>query len=164
MLAGRTVAPAGTPVEIRIVQVQGAQIGNVDGSVEIYFEPIRLADGKTLPLMTPTGHIDPHISAGKASTQGVVDTVEDIFVPYHYLYHVLRKGMEVDLPPGTVVRARTGATLNVTPGGVAIATPQPFISNFDTPHPAFQPAALATPPGFHMPTPKPTPSPTAQPT
>lgn len=166
VVGGVTVAAAGAPVAIRILHAQGAQMANVDGSVDIYFEPLPLAGGRSLPLVTPTSHIDPHLTAGQASTQAVTDTIGDIFIPYHFLYHMLRKGMEVDLRPGTVVRARTGAELHYMAGTVAIVAPPPVAGAGDAPHPAFKTAPVATPNGIALPTPKPSPSvqPTAQPT
>ena len=166
VLGGMTVAAAGSPVQIRILHTSGAQMANVDGSVDIYFEPFRLANGQALPLLTPTSHIDPYLTAGQSSTRNVTDTVGDIFIPYHFLYHMLRKGMEVDLRPGTVMRARIAAELRASAGTLAIVTPQPIVGAADTPRPAFRPAIVATPPGFAPPTPKPSPSvlPTAQPT
>jgi len=160
VLTGRTVAPAGTPVEIEITQASRAHMGNEDGSVDIYFEALTLPGGKRIPLITPTAHIDPHMSVGQYNTRAVTDTVGDIFIPGHYIYHMLRKGHEVALGPGTVLRARTAASISVASGGaLVIATPQPFVTVRDTPHPAFVPAPLYTPPGFHMATPKPSPSP-----
>ncbi|HET9392273.1 MAG TPA: hypothetical protein VFO29_01935 [Candidatus Rubrimentiphilum sp.] len=166
ILGGMTVAAAGAPVQIRILHTSGAQMANVDGSVDIYFEPFTLANGQSLPLVTPSSHIDPSLTAGQASTRNVTDTVGDIFIPYHFLYHMLRKGMEVDLRPGTVMRARIAAELRSVAGAVAIVTPQPIAGAADTPRPPFRPASVATPPGFTPPTPKPSPSvlPTAQPT
>jgi hypothetical protein len=166
VIGGITAAPAGAPMMIRIIHAQGAQMANVDGSVDIYFEPFRLANGNSLPLVTPAGHIDPYLTAGQASTRGVTDTVGDIFIPYHFLYHMLRKGMEVDLRPGTVLRARTAAELRIAAGSIAVIAPPAIAGAADAPRPAFKPAPVATPPGFGPPTPKPSPSvlPTAQPT
>jgi len=166
VLGGITAAPAGAPVQIQIVHATGAQLANVDGFVDIYFEPLTLATGGTLPLVTPTSHIDPHLTAGQASTRGVTDTVGDIFIPYHYLYHMLRKGLEVDLKPGTVIRARTGSELRFTAGSLAIVSPPAIAGAADAPRAAIKIAPVATPPGFVEPTPKPSPSvlPTAQPT
>src|SRR5947199_9744997 len=59
VVGGVTAAPAGAPVAIRITHSSGAQMANVDGSVDIYFEPLTLANGAALPLLTPTAHIDP---------------------------------------------------------------------------------------------------------
>jgi len=167
VVGGITVAPAGAPVSVRILHTQGAQMANVDGSVDIYFEPLEIAGGRSLPLVTPTGHIDAHLNAGQASTQAVTDTVGDIFIPYHYLYHMLRKGREVDLRPGTVIRARTGAELRYSAGSVAVVTPPSITKTADTPHGAFRVAPVVTPAaGIGTPTPNPSPSvqPTAQPT
>lgn len=159
VLAGKTVAAAGAPVQIQVFGVTPAHMGNEDGSVDIYFMPLTLANGKDIPLTTPTGHIDPHVSVGQYNTRATVDTAADIFIPGHYIYHLLRKGHDVTLGPGTVLRARTGASLMIAKGGaLVVATPQPFLTVSDTPHPAFSPAPLVTPPGFHLPTPKPSPS------
>ncbi len=163
MLDGATVAAAGTPVNIVVAQTSGAQIGNVDGSLEMYFEALRLASGKLLALTTPTAHVDPHMSSGQQSTRSVTDTVGDIFIPGHYIYHILRKGADVVLRPGTVIRARTAATVRLANGAVAISTPAPFASTLDTPHPDFVPAPLATPAESHGSAPKPTPQPTKTP-
>jgi hypothetical protein len=154
-----TVARAGTPVNIVVTQTSAAQSGNVDGFVELYFDALQLTSGRMLPLTTPIAHIDPHVTAGQASTRGITDTVGDIFIPGHFIYHMFRKGSDVTLRPGTVMRARTAASVHVLNGGaIALSTPAPFSSTSDTPHPAFEPAPLATPPGFHAPTPKPSPS------
>lgn len=165
VLEGMTIAAAGTPVNIEIAQSSAAQAGNVDGWVDVYFDALPIASGKTLPLVTPAAHINPHMTAGAASTRGITDTVGDIFIPGHVLYHMLRKGADVTLKPGTIIRARTAATVNIAHGAVAVSTPQPFNTSLDTPHPDFVPAPVFTPPGFHAPTPKPSPSvtPTATP-
>ena len=158
VLRGVTVAKAGAPVNIVITQSSAAQAGNIDGFVEMYFEALRLESGKTLPLTTPSAHLNPQMSVGQQSTRGVTDTVGDIFIPGHVFYHLFRKGSDVTLRPGTIIRARTAATIHVANGAVGLSTPAPFASTLDTPHPDFEPAPLATPPGFHAPTPKPSPS------
>ena len=166
VLDGVVAAQAGAPVEIEITQTSSAKSGNIDGSAEIYFKPFTLADGKILPLITPTSHLDPHMSAGQASTQGVTDTVGDIFIPYHIFYHIFRKGSDITLKPGTLIRARTAAIVAVSRGVIAVTTPAPFTTLIEKPHPAFVPAPLATPPGYLPPTPKPSPTvkPTTEPT
>lgn len=158
VLEGVTVARAGAPVNIEISQASAAQVGGVDGTVEIYFESLALPGGKTLPLSTPTARINPHMTAGQESTRGITDTVGDIFIPGHFLYHMLRKGGDVNLRPGTVIRARTAATLAIAHGALAVTTPAPFVTSEDAPHPAFSVAPVYTPPGYHPPTPKPSPS------
>lgn len=161
VLLGRTVVPAGTPVAIEVTQSAAAQVGNVDGSVEFYFGSLALPGGKSLPLSTPTARIDPHMTAGQESTRALTDTVGDIFIPGHFLYHILRKGADVTLRPGTVIRARTAAALTLAHGAVAVSTPAPFVTDSEAPHAAFSIAPLATPPGFQTPAPKR--SPAAQP-
>lgn len=158
ILEGKTIASAGSPVEIEVYETTRARMGNEDGSVDIYFRPLTLANGKSIPLTTPTGHIDPHVSVGQYNTRATVDTVGDIFIPGHYIYHMLRKGHDVTLGQGTVLRARTGASVVLSSRGLVVATPQPFLTIQDTPHPAFSPAPMYTPPGFHLQTPKATPS------
>ncbi|MGZ3496098.1 MAG: hypothetical protein ACXVAK_00910 [Vulcanimicrobiaceae bacterium] len=161
---GITVAPKGAPVQIEIVHATGAQMGNVDGEVEIYFEPLDLPDGKKLTLNTPTAHINPHMSSGQYNTQAVEDTVGDIFVPYHYMYHMLRKGHEVDLRPGTVIRARTAESIAINHGTIVLATPRPFNYSIDAPHSDFSPTPFATPRENPTPPPKSTPTPSPKPT
>lgn len=169
---GVTVAQKGAAVQIEVVHATGAQMGNVDGEVEIYFEPLALSDGKKLTLNTPTAHINPHMSSGQYNTQAVEDTVGDIFVPYHYMYHMLRKGHDVDLRPGTVIRARTAESIAINHGTIVLATPRPFDYSADTPHSDFSPMPFATPrenptvppKSTPKPTPPPTPTPTPEPT
>lgn len=158
VLSGKTVAPAGSPVDIEISQSTSAQMGNQDGSVDIYFKSFQLADGRTIPLTTPTGHIDPHMSVGQYNTRATVDTIGDIFIPGHYIYHMLRKGHDVALGAGTVLRARTGASIALSGAALVIATPPPIVSAGDAPHSEFSPAPVYTPPGFIVRTPKPSPS------
>jgi hypothetical protein len=159
ILENKTIAPAGSPVDIEVYGVAPARSGNQDGSVDIYFQPLKLRDGKIVPLTTPTAHIDPHVSVGQYNTRATVDTIGDIFIPGHFIYHMVRKGRDVGLGPGTVLRARTAASVMVSrEGALVIATPHPFLTVRDTPHPAFSPAPMYTPPGFHLPTPKPSPS------
>lgn len=158
VLDGVTVSPAGATVGIEVTQSSPAQVGGVDGTVEIYFQALPLAGNLSLPLSTPTARINPHMSAGQASTQGIEDTVGDIFIPGHLLYHMFRKGGDVTLRPGTVIRARTAAAVHVSHGAIAIATPAPFVTTVDTPHPEFSAAPMYTPPGYHSPMPKASPS------
>jgi len=164
VLGGMTVAPAGTPVRIKITDVHGAQAPDVDGSIDILFEPMRLANQGTLPLRTPTAHVTVRVTAGQQSTTGVTDTIKDIFIPYHYLYRMFRKGAELDLHPGTLLRARTAATVSVAGATVSVIAPPPFHLSVDEPHPHFSPLPFLTvPPKATMP-PRPSPTPQATPT
>jgi hypothetical protein len=165
VVGGVTIAAAGAPVDVEITQAYSARTANQDGFVDIYIEPLRLSGGASLPLVTPTSHIDPHVSAGQSSTRAVTDTVSDILIPGAFLYHLFRKGRDVTLRPGTIIRARTAESVEMTGGQLTLATPPPFDTSTVLPHPAFTVAPMYTPPGFQMPTPKPKPSvtPTATP-
>ena len=156
-LGGVIVAPAGTPARIKITDVRGAQAPDVDGWIDILFEPIRLANQSMLPLRTPTAHVTVHVTAGQASTASVEDTVKDILIPYHYLYRLFRKGAEVDLRPGTVLRARTAAILRVAGGVVSVVAPPPFHLSDDQPHSHFSPLPFVTVAPKKTPTPIPRP-------
>ena len=160
---GKTIAAAGTPVQIRVLDAEPAQMGDVYGFVDIYFLPVRLPDGREIPLRAPTAHLTVNLTAGHQSTVGIEDTVEDVIIPYHFLYHAFRKGRNFQLGAGSEIRARTEATISVAPNGtVAIKTPAPVIAgDSETPATSFSAMPFATPaPAFqsHRPTPKPSPS------
>ena len=100
VVGGHTIAKAGAPVQIRIVDVSPADIADVYGFVDIFFEPLTLSDGRTLPLRAPISRLTPEVSSGHESTVGAEDTVGDIFVPYYPLYQILRKGKNFVLGSG----------------------------------------------------------------
>jgi hypothetical protein len=167
VVGGRTIVPAGTPVEIRIVNSSAADLADVYGFVDIFFEPLPLPGGRTLPLRAPVARLTPSVTAGHASTVGAEDTVGDIFVPYYPLYQILRKGKNFVLGPGSVIPANTEATLTAAPNGsIAIVTPRPLARSTDPPVSTFPVAPLATPfgPSVEMPHHKATPSPSPSPT
>jgi hypothetical protein len=163
-VGGRVVAPAGTPGSLRIVAVSHADVGDVYGFVDIYFEPLTLPDGRTLPLRAPFARLAPRDSYGHESTVALEDTVADQVIPFHWLYHILRKGKNFVLSPGSEIPARTEATLTALPNGtVAIETPRPPATNLAIPNSSFPVEPIATPFGpaggkrqVH-PTPSPTP-------
>lgn len=165
-VGGRVVAPAGTAGSLRIVAVSRADIGNVYGFVDIYFEPLALPDGRTLPLRAPVARLAPRDTAGHESTVGLEDTVGSMTIPYYMLFSVFRKGKNFVLNPGAQIPARTEATLTALPNGtVAIETPRPPVTSLVVPNSSFPVEPLATPFGpaagkrqVH-PTPSPTPSP-----
>ena len=166
VVGGRTLAPAGTPATIRIVDSSGADIADTYGFVDIFFEPLRLPDGRTLPLRAPVARLAPRVSSGHESTVGAEDTVGDIFVPYYPLWQIFRKGKNFVLGAGSELPARTEATITAQSNGtIAIATPRPLPLRNDTPSSVFPVEPMATPIGG-LPTPvhaKPLPSPTATP-
>lgn len=145
VLNGQTVAPAGTLGRFRIVTVTAAQSPDVEGSVDVFFDKVDLPHYGALPVRSTKTHWTNEMTAGRASTAGVTDTIKDIFVPYHALYRAFRKGSELDLRPGTVVRIRTAATIDASKSGaVSIVTPPPFQLNLDAPHSDYTPQPLAT--------------------
>jgi hypothetical protein len=174
-VGGRTLAPAGTAGKIKITDVRHAGNGDVYGFVDIFFEPLVLPDGRTLPLRAAVARLSPRDTAGHESTVEFEDTVGDIFVPYYVLWQIMRKGKNFVLKAGSELPARTEATLTALPNGiVAIQTPQPPQTSTSVPKSSFPVEPEATPFGPYggakkahaspSPTPWPTPAwPTASP-
>jgi hypothetical protein len=151
VLNGTTIAAAGTPVRIRILDAKRAENPDIYGFVDIYFYPLSLANGTTIPLRPPTSHLNVNVSAGHASTVEVEDTIGDIYEPT-LLLHVFRKGRNFTLEPGAVIRAQTQATIKVKADGtVAITTPAPVVLDVQTPHSTFNAVPLSTPGGGKQP-------------
>lgn len=145
VVGGVTVAPAGTPEKIRVLDAESAKSGDVYGYVNIYFLPLSLPDGRELPLRAPTSHLTVNTSAGHEATVATEDTIGDIFIPYHVLYHAFRKGRNFVLGAGSEIRARTQATIvKIKGGAVAISTPQPLSLDLGAPHSTFPVHPLAT--------------------
>jgi hypothetical protein len=146
LVGGRTIAAAGAPTKIRIVASSAADIGDVYGFVEIFFEPLTLSDGRALPLRAPVSRLEPHVSAGHDSTVAWEDTIEDQVVPYHFLYHIFRKGKNFVLNAGSELPAHTEATLTALPNGtIAIETPRPLAQSSQMPKATFPIEPEATP-------------------
>jgi hypothetical protein len=166
VVAGRVIAPAGTHGLIGIQGVSPADIGDVYGYVDIYYEPLVLPDGRSLPLRPPSGRLVMNVSAGHESTVGWEDNVGDIVIPYHVLYHFLRKGKNFVLEPGAQLPAKTEATIAALPNGtIAIETPEPVPVHLNVPKATFPVEPIATPYGpnagrFKTPKP-PSPAPSA---
>lgn len=175
VVAGRTIAAAGSPVEIRVVDSSAADIADTYGFVDIYFEPLKLADGRELPLRTPVGRLSPNVSSGHESTVAAEDTAGDIFVPYYPLWQIFRKGKNFVLGSGSVLPAKTEATVTArSNGAIGIVTPEPLNESTEAPNATFPVVPMATPFGPEgrpqhsraapTPTPAPTPAPSASPT
>ncbi|MBV8149551.1 MAG: hypothetical protein JO092_10700 [Candidatus Eremiobacteraeota bacterium] len=178
-VGGRIIAPAGTPAKLRITNVQHAGGGDVYGFVDIFFEPLVLPDGRTIPLRAPVARLSPRNTSGHESTVEFEDTVGDIFVPYYVLWQIMRKGKNFTLKAGSELPARTEATLTAMPNGiVAIQTPRPPQTSTNVPKSSFPVEPEATPFGPYggakqahatpsptpwpsPPTPSPSPSPSA---
>ena len=162
IIAGKTVAPAGTKTNVRVLDVQAAHSGDVYGFVDIFFEPMQLPDGQRLPLRAPVTRLTVNVTAGHESTVGVEDQVADIFIPYAPLWQIFRKGRNLTLGPGAELRARSMAEVRLSADGtVNVATPPPLPVTIARPHSAFSPLPMITPAGFQMPSAKPKPTPTA---
>jgi hypothetical protein len=166
VLNGHEVVPAGTKATIRIINASKADMMDTYGFVDIFFEPLQLPDGRTLPLRAPTSRLAVNVSSGHSSTVGVEDQVGDILIPDYALYQIFRRGKNFVLSPGAAIRARTEAKLEALPNGtLAIETPQPVANHFELPHSSFPAQPAATPYGsrpenHRRPRPTPTPSPT----
>ncbi|HVR45171.1 MAG TPA: hypothetical protein VMT95_00815 [Candidatus Binatia bacterium] len=166
VVGSRTVAPAGAPEQIRIVDASPADIADTYGFVDIYYEPLALPDGRMLPLRAPVARLEPRVSSGHESTVGAEDTVGDIFVPYYPLWQIFRHGKNFVLLSGSELPARTEATISAQPSGsIGIVTPPPLLPGNETPNSAFPVLPMATPIGgtpqaARLPTPSPKPSPT----
>jgi hypothetical protein len=144
---GITLAEAGDRGSFSVVSTRKAQSGDVDGAIQIYVDPLPLpARHLTLPLRAVHEYLTRELTGGQRSTRAATDTVEDVFVPYAFLYQVLRKGHQMIMPVGTVLRAETAATIDASnPADVVLATPPPFVSNYDAPHSDLTPAPFFTP-------------------
>lgn len=142
---GTVVAPAGTPASLLIVDTSAAKILDTYGFIDIFVEPLKLPDGRAIPLGVAATRLRPRDTAGHESTVAVEDTIEDIVVPYAGLFQIFRKGRNFVLSPGAELQAHIDATLVATPHGVVVETPQPFAASIATPHAAFQALPIARP-------------------
>ncbi len=172
VVSGRTIAAAGTPAKIRIVDVSASDIMDQYGFVDIFFEPLQLPDGRALPLRAPVARLAPRDSSGHESTVASEDTAGDIFVPYYAFYQIFRKGKNFVLHPGAEIPAQTDATVSALPNGsIAIVTPRPPATSTEIPNSTFPAEPEATPFGpaaqeghpRRLPPPTPSPSPSAAP-
>jgi hypothetical protein len=159
VVGGTQIAPAGTVGTLKVVSTRHAVAPDVDGAVQISLDPLVLPDHGTLPVTATKSYITIEQTAGQASTNALEDAAKDIFIPGHAIYKNFRKGRELSLPAGSILRARTAASIDAThPGAIVIATPPPFDLSTDVPHAAFTPIPL-----YVLPTPFPRSSPSPSP-
>jgi hypothetical protein len=146
-VGGVTLAPAGTPGTLTLISRLKANMGNEDGAVQLHIDPLALAGrGRTLPLRLLHEYLTIERTGGQQATSDTVDTIGDIFIPYHLLYHYMRPGHQFVLPPGALVRATTEMTIDASdPKTIVFSTPPPFESTYDTPHSDLTPQPLYTP-------------------
>jgi hypothetical protein len=172
LLRGKVIAPAGSAASLLVVDSSAAQILDTYGFIDIFVQPMKLPDGREVPLGVAQTRLRPRDTSGHESTVAIEDTIADIVIPYAGLFQIFRKGRNFVLHPGAELRAHLDATLTATPRGIAIETPRPFSAPLETPHPAFQalplaqpmpsappPPTVAPPPETPSPVPSPTPSP-----
>ena len=160
---GVTVAPAGSLVEIKIADASPASNPDIYGFVDIYFRPLALSDGRTIPLHAPASHLNVNVSSGHASTVGVENTIGDIWAPT-LLLHVFRKGRNFVLEPGARINALTDATVVVArDGAVGIETPAPLVLDVETPISSYRAVPMATPEESYKPALTPPPLTTSKP-
>jgi hypothetical protein len=156
-VGGVTVAPAGTQVQIKIVDASPASNPDVYGYVDIFARPMQLPSGQIVPLRAPASHLNVNVTAGHESTTDVEDTVGDIFGPT-LLLHIFRKGRNFVLAPGAKINLRTQATLVALANGtVAVETPSPLVNtNEEAPISSFRAVPMVTVnPSYRPPMPTP---------
>jgi len=162
VVGGIELAPAGSPATMKVISTRPAQAPDTDGAVQIDLDPLPLPGRGSLPVAVTKSFITIEQTAGQQSTRGLTDIVEDILLPVAAIAQSFRKGRELALPPGTIIRARTAASIDAShASAVVIATPAPFQLNTDVPHAGFTPIPLytvPTPQPRAPATPKPTPS------
>lgn len=171
VVGGLELAPAHTPASMKVISTQAALAPDIDGSAKILLEPLSLPGRGSLPVNAAHEYITVELTSGQANTNALEDSAKDIFIPGHVLYRQFRKGRELTLPVGSILRARTAASIDASLApAIVISTPPPFKLSTDVPHAAFTPIPLytvPTPPTPHRtPAPAPTvaPSPTPAPT
>ncbi len=144
---GVALAPAGAPGTLEVVSTRKPASGDVPGAVQIHLDPLELPGrSHPLPLRAVHEYLTVELTAGQESTRATTDTIGDIFIPYHIIYHALRPGRQLVLPPGSILRAETAATIDARDRSkVVLATPLPFISTYDAPHSDITPAPFYTP-------------------
>jgi len=173
---GVVLAPAGAPASLTVLAARRAESGDVDGAVQIHLDPLPLPGRDTpLPLRAFHEYLTIELTAGQQSTRGTTDEIADIFIPGHIIYHAFRRGRQLILPVGSVLRAETAATIDASDRrAIVLSTPPPFTSTYDVPHADLTPAPIYTPNPERPhplpkgkptlpPTPKPTPTPTETP-
>ncbi len=158
---GVTVAAAGAPATFAVITTLKANTGDEDGAIEIHLDPLKLPGrDMVLPVRALHEYLTRELTAGQEATRSTTDTIGDILIPYHVLYHALRPGHQMVLPAGSILRAETAATIDASdPRAIVLSTPPPFSSTYDVPH-----ADLTAPP-FYTPAPmRPHPLPRGKPT
>ena len=139
-----TVAPAGTPIEIKVTDASPASNPDIYGFVDIYFRPLTLPDGRAVPMHARISHLNVNVSSGHESTSEAENTIGDEWYPT-LLLHVFRKGRNFKAEAGAHITGITDASVVVAKNGaVAIETPAPLVLNAETPVSSFRAMPMAT--------------------
>lgn len=166
VLHGKVLARAGTAVRLIVAETRRAGAG-AGGEVFLRVEPLELAGGIALPLQLQHPALTPVLVAANPQDVALPNSKEKP-----------KAGTDLMLPPGTVLRVRTSATLDASdPDQTKVTTPPPYTFSTDQPYAAFTPIPLYTlnphytqPPGRRRgnarptATPSPSPSPSPSPT
>jgi hypothetical protein len=172
VVGGIELAAAGTKGTLKVVSTNPALAPDVDGSIRIEIDPLTLPGRGSLPVTPLHEFVNIDRTAGHDSTGTLADEAVEVFVPLYSIAKVFRKGRELTLPRGSIVRARTDASIDASSvQHVIIATPAPYQLETDVPHAVFTPIPLYTaspsmlnPPRHSRAKPTPTPEATATPT
>jgi len=169
VVGGVELAPSGAPATLKIVSTSPALAPDVDGAIRIELNPLALPGHGILPVSPAHEYINIDRTAGQQTTGGIADSAVEVFIPLYAIAKQFRKGRELTLPRGSVLRAHTDASIDASAApAIVIATPAAFQLNQDAPHSSFTPIPLYTA-SEPFPRPRshrgvPSPSPTAAPT
>jgi len=159
VLRGRIVVPSGKPVRLVVTETRRSADG-IGGEIFLRAESLEIAEGLAMPLRL----VHPVLSAPLIARNRV-----DVVLPPHAKQPADNGNLV--LPAGTLLLARTGATLDAShPDQLTVSTPAPYIISTDRPYSAYTPIPLTTlnpnatqPPrrrkGRHTPPPAPSASP-----
>ena len=98
-IGDRVAIPAGTTGTGKVVRAQPAHGGRVDGILRLQFDPLKLADGTTIPVDITEASIVADQNQHNGTATSVAD-VADVTVPGFFLLDFLRKGDDVTLGAG----------------------------------------------------------------
>jgi hypothetical protein len=163
VVRGKTLAPAGAQVQLIVSATRRSSEG-VSGEIMLRVEPLQLSDGLNLPMRLVYPVLSPLLIAANTT---------DITLPQHAKNEQIKRGEDLIVPRGTMLRAKTTVTVDATnPQQDVLVAPPPYTISTEKPYSAFTPIPLATynprptpPPrnrrgrGRGGPTPSPSPSP-----
>ncbi|MGH7661789.1 MAG: hypothetical protein ACRENA_12850 [Vulcanimicrobiaceae bacterium] len=133
VLREKVLARAGAPVQLLVTATRRAGAG-ASGEIFLRVRPVELAGGIALPVELLHPAMTPVLVAANP---------QDVTLPHSK--EQLKSGTDLRLPPGTLLRARTSATLDASnPSQTKLTTPPPYTFSTDQPYAAFTPIPLFT--------------------